>query len=148
VIDRTWRDAEGNLLKEPYLKTFAVVRPEEAPLDVKTWKLKAPAAGTRTALRITFPTSMDHALLQRLLWVVDAGGKKVAGKVTVEENETVALFAPDRPWTAGAHHLVASTSLEDLAGNNIGRAFEVDVLRPVQREVRTETVKVAFEVKK
>jgi hypothetical protein len=147
VIDRSWHDAEGNPPKESFRKTFSVGAAEEAALDIKTWKVKSSAAGTRDALRVVFPTSMDHALVQRLLWV-EASGKKVPGKVALTESETVWLFTPDRPWTAGTFSLVAGTSVEDLAGNNIGRAFEVDVLRPVQREVKTETVKVAFEVKK
>jgi hypothetical protein len=146
VIDRAWRDAEGNPLKESYRKTFTVTAPVEAPLDVKTWKVKPPTAGTRAPLRVSFPAPLDHALLHRLLWV-EAGGKKVPGRVSVEQDETVWLFTPEHPWAAGAHDLAAGTSLEDLAGNNIGRPFEVDVLRPVQRQVKAETVKVPFAVK-
>jgi len=39
------------------------------------------------------------------------------------------------------------TRLEDLAGNNISRPFEVDAFHPVQREVKAETVSVNFEIK-
>jgi hypothetical protein len=41
---------------------------------------------------------------------------------------------------------VADTRLEDLAGNSIAKPFEVDVFHPVQREIKTETVKVPFEI--
>ena len=44
----------------------------------------------------------------------------------------------------GPHDLVADTRLEDLAGNSIAQPFEVDVLRPVERQIKTETVKVPF----
>ncbi len=148
VIERTWLDAEGAPLKAAFRKTFAAGPPDDAPPDVKTWKLRPPAADTRAPLRVTFPKPMDHALLQRLLWVVDAAGRKVPGKVAVTEGETVWLFAPDRPWRAGAHELVADTRLEDRSGNSIGRPFEVDVLRPVERVVKLATVKVPFRVKK
>jgi hypothetical protein len=147
VIDRGWSDAAGAPLKETFRKTFTVGAPDDAPPNLKTWKLKAPTVGT-AALRVTFPKPMDHALLERLVWVVDASGTKVAGKVAVTERETVWLFTPASPWRAGAYHLVADTRLEDLSGNSIGRPFEVDVLRPVERVVKTETVKVPFSVKK
>jgi hypothetical protein len=41
---------------------------------------------------------------------------------------------------------VAATTLEDLAGNSIARPFEVDIFRPVQHQVKTETVQVPFAV--
>jgi hypothetical protein len=148
VIDRTWNDAEGNPLKETFRKSFRVVKPDDSQPDPKTWKLKPPAAGTRSALRITFPKSMDHALLHRLLWIIDAGGKKVAGNADVSDRETVWVFTPRHPWMEGAYELVADTRLEDVSGNSIARPFEVDVLRPVQREIKTETVKVGFRVRK
>ena len=42
--------------------------------------------------------------------------------------------------------LNADTRLEDLSGNSIGRPFEVDVLRPVDRVVKEERAKVPFRV--
>jgi hypothetical protein len=43
--------------------------------------------------------------------------------------------------------LVAETILEDLAANRIGRKFEVDMLRPVDKQGVTEIVELPFEVK-
>jgi hypothetical protein len=146
VVDAGWRDADGNPLKEGFKKTFTVGAPDEARLDVKTWKLKAPAAGSRDPLRVTFPKPMDRALSERLVWVADGAGKKVAGKVELTERETLWSFTPERAWPAGAFHLVADTTLEDTCGNNLARPFEVDVLRPVEREIKAETIKVPFAV--
>jgi hypothetical protein len=70
--------------------------------------------------------SLDAALLTRFIDVVDAKGQLVNGKVTVEEDERVWIFKPDQPWVAGKHSLEILKTLEDLAGNKIGRAFEVD----------------------
>ena len=50
----------------------------------------------------------------------------VAGESAIEAGETRWLFTPRDPWTAGDYDLVALAFLEDLAGNRIGRAFEVD----------------------
>jgi hypothetical protein len=147
VIDRAWSDAQGNPLRETYRKAFRVGAPDDTPPDPKTWKLRPPAGGTRDPLVVTFPKPMDHALQQHMVWVADAKGRRVPGAVGVTHEETRWQFTPKEPWPAGAYHLVADTQLEDLAGNTIGRPFEVDVFRPVQREVKAETVKVPFAVR-
>jgi hypothetical protein len=147
VIDKAWQDAEGNPLKEGYRKSFSVGAPEERQVFTRDWKIKPPSAGTRGALRVTFPRSMDHALLNRMVWLADASNKKLAGKVEVTEKETVWSFTPEKSWVPGTYHLVADTQLEDLAGNSIARPFEVDVLRKVERTIKAETVKVEIKVK-
>lgn len=146
VIDRKWADAQGNPLKETHRKSFRVLAPDDTPPDPRTWKVEPPLAGRAAPLTVRFGKPLDHALLQRLLWVTDAQGKQMTGKVQVTEEETCWQFTPDRPWQAGAYDLVADTTLEDLAGNSIGRPFEVDLFRPVQREVKTATVKRTFQV--
>jgi hypothetical protein len=146
VIDTGLEDANGNALKEPFRKAFRALPPDDARLDPKTWKLQAPAAGTREPVTVTFPKPLDHALLERLVWVTDARGRKLPGTLTVTGEETIWRFTPTTAWEAGAYHLVADTRLEDLAGNSIARPFEVDVFHPVQREVKTETIKVPFTV--
>jgi hypothetical protein len=148
VIDRTWKDANGTPLKEGFRKSFTVTAPIEKALDEKTWKVTAPAATSRAPLRITFPRAVDHGMALRVLWVVDAGGKKVPGKAALADKETTWLFTPSAPWRAGRFALVADKRLEDPCGNSIAGPFEVDVLRPVEREVKTETVKVPFEVRR
>jgi hypothetical protein len=146
VIDRDWLDAEGEPLRESFHKTFAVGPPDDVPPDPQQWKVQAPAAGTRDALAVTFPEPLDHALLQRLLEVTDAGGRPVAGQAQVRPGETAWEFTPREAWRAGAYRLVIDTRLEDLAGNRIGRPFEVDVFRTVEKEVLPETVSLPFTV--
>jgi hypothetical protein len=147
-IDRRWRDAEGVELKETYRKTFKVGPPVEKQLDVKTWKVQAPAAGDRGQLIVTLPIPHDHALLHRMIWVADAKGRRIAGTVQTTDQETRWRFKPEKAWEAGAYQIVADVQLEDLAGNNLARAFEVDVFHPVERTIKTETVTLPFEVRK
>ncbi len=147
VVDRAWKDAEGNPLKDTYRKTFRVLPPDEAQPDPKTWKIEPPPAGTMTPLTMTSPKALDHALLGRMLWITDESGEKVPGTIEVTHKETCWRFTPAMPWKAGRYHLVADTRLEDLAGNSIGRAFEVDERRPIERAKAIETVRLPFEVK-
>jgi hypothetical protein len=147
VIDRRWSDGEGHPLKETYRKTFRVLPPDETQPDPKTWKIEPPAAGTKAPLVMTSPKSLDHALLRRMLWVIDERGEKVPGDVEVTRAETCWRFTPTVPWKAGRYQLVADTLLEDLAGNSIARPFEDDERHPIARSRKTETVQVPFEVR-
>ncbi len=146
VVDRSWSDAQGNPLKESYRKTFRVGPPEEQALDPKTWKLQAPPANRTAPLTVDFPKPLDHALLNRVLRVTDAQGQTVAGTVTIAQEETRWQFTPQPLWKAGRYQLVVDTTLEDLAGNRIGRPFEVDVFRPIERQTKAETVQIPFQV--
>jgi hypothetical protein len=146
VVDAALRDANGNPLKESFRKAFRALPPDDTQPNPKTWRLQAPGAGTKDPLVVTFPKPLDHALSERLLWVIDGQGRKIAGMVGIGALETAWNFTPAEAWPAGRYHLVADTRLEDLAGNSIARPFEVDVFHPVQREVKTETVQVPFEV--
>jgi len=146
-IGRDWLDANGEPLKETYRKKFRVAAPDETQPDPKTWKLQAPPAGKAEALVVTFPKPLDHAMLGRVLSVTDDRGQEVEGTVAVTDEETRWRFTPKGAWQAGNYNLVVDTTLEDSAGNSIARPFEVDVFRPVEGRVKTETTKVAFKVK-
>ena len=54
---------------------------------------------------------------------------------------------PAQPWRRGLYRLVVATTIEDLAGNNIGKLFDVDVFERVNRKIATESVRVEFKVK-
>jgi hypothetical protein len=147
VIDRDWKDANGEPLTEGFKKKFRTSAADETPPDPKTWRLDAPAAGGRAPLTVTFPKAMDHALLLDMLSVTDGDGRKIAGGVAVTEGETRWRFTPREPWAAGAHRLVADARLEDLAGNSLGRSFEVDETHPTTTKIKAETVETPFEVR-
>lgn len=140
VIDRQWNDAEGRPLKESYRKTFTATAAEEHSPDPKTWKLQPVSAGSAQALVVAFPKPLDHALLERMIWVTDAQGRNVPGSVAVTGHETRWQFTPERPWQAGSYQIVVDTRLEDTAGNSIRRPFEVDVFHPIERQIKVETL--------
>ncbi len=126
VVDSEWRDGNGLPLTHQFKRTFKVGPPDEKPLDPKSWQIQAPAAGSRAPLTVAFPEPLDHGLLLRALGVLSPDGTPLPGAVAVGTHELTWSFTPQSPWTAGAHNIVAFAMLEDLAGNRIGRAFEVD----------------------
>jgi hypothetical protein len=147
VIDREWPDAASNPLAASFRKEFKTTPLDETQPDLETWKLAPPAAGTTDALVARFPEPFDHAMLERVVNVVDAEGKTIGGTIEIDEHETRWKFRPDANWKGGAYRIVVDTALEDLAGNSIAHPFEVDVLRPIQSDVKARTVTRQFEIR-
>jgi len=146
VINRAWQDGEGNPLKKSFRKQFQVGPPDRTPPDPRQWKVQPPKAQTREGLRIVFSDPMDHALAQRLIKVVAKAGGPVDGQVLIGDQERTWTFIPAAPWERGTFNLIVVTSLEDLAGNNIGKPFEVDLFENIQRKVATSTIQMPFEI--
>jgi hypothetical protein len=146
VVDREWRDGEGLPLKDTFRRTFRAGPADMRPLDPVSWRIKEPAAGSRDPLVVTFPEPLDHGLLLRALGVA-AGGSALFGEIAISAHETQWAFTPREPWTAGGHQLVALTILEDLAGNRIGRAFEIDEFEQVDREAEQDRITLPFQVR-
>ncbi len=147
VIDREWPDANGALLKESFRKTFQVTPPDRSPIDIAAWRIQSPKADTRAPLNVSFSKPMDHALAQRVIRVADNSNRLVEGTIALEDHERRWTFIPNQSWRAGSHTLLVEKTIEDLAGNNIGKAFEVDLFEGVQRRFTNETVKLPFEVR-
>jgi hypothetical protein len=146
VIGREWRDGMGIPLKEGFQKTFKISPPDRVPPDPAQWKIEAPQAGSRDQLAVVFPEPMDHALAQRLIRLTGESGEGVEGKVSLEDQERRWTFTPNTVWRRGRYQLIIQTTLEDLAGNNIGKPFEVDLFEGVERRLSTTTVKLSFEI--
>ena len=146
LVDAEWRDAHDQQLKAPYKKSFQVIAPDERQPAPKKWKLSVPSPGTTDPLVVTFTESLDHAMLQRVLLVLEADGKRLSGEITVDQKETRWQFRPQQSWSKGRYALEVETTLEDLAGNSIARPFEVDVFDSVERVVSTKMINVPFEI--
>jgi len=146
-VDAAWRDEHGLPLVEPYRQTFTAGPADEEPVDPGRWEVRPPAAGSRDPLIVTFPGALDHGLLMRAVGVSGAGGDPVVGEVDTSQGETVWRFTPDDPWAAGAYDLVVLSILEDLAGNRVGRLFEVDRFDQVDERPGPEQTTIAFDVR-
>lgn len=138
VVDRGWQDAAGRPLKADYRKTFQVTASDREPIHPETWKLGPVRASTRLPLQVDFGEPLEHALARRLIRVVDAAGNGIPGQWTLGLEERSATFVPDSGWQVAGWKLRVSHVLEDLAGNNPGKTFDVDVFERVERHL-TET---------
>jgi hypothetical protein len=147
VVDKEWRDGNGLPLKEIYKRSFKVGPPDVKPLDHTAWQIQPPTAGTRTPLTVAFPEPLDHGLLLRALGVQGSDGQPIGGEIRVGRSEVTWSFTPKEFWKSGPHHLVAFAMLEDLAGNRIGRAFEVDQFDRSDKSAEPEKTLIPFSVK-
>jgi hypothetical protein len=146
-IDQAWNDAAGSSLKEAFQKTFKVGPPDRDPPDPARWQVQSPKSETRAPLTIAFSEPMDRALAERVIRVVNGSGEPVGGKAGLEDQERRWNFVPIAPWHRGTYRIVIESTIEDLAGNNIGKPFEVDLFENVQRRVTNPTVRLPFEVR-
>ncbi|MBI5771115.1 MAG: hypothetical protein HZA93_25290 [Verrucomicrobia bacterium] len=147
TIDRAWPDAAGIPLAADGTKTFRAAPADRTPLDPTRWAIRAPAGGSRDALAVAPGEALDRALALRLIRVFAAGGPEIEGDVELSANETMWKFVPDAAWRAGDYRLVVATTIEDLAGNNVGKPFDVDVFEKIDRRIPNESVAVPFSIR-
>ncbi len=124
-IDAFWRDAAGALLAAPFRKPIVVATPLRAPLDPARWRLTPPGSPS-DPLVLDVPHPLDAALALRTFEVTHRGAR-VDCQARLERHETRLVLTPTGPWSRGPHVLHADPLLEDIAGNRIGRPFDVDV---------------------
>jgi len=146
VIDRDWPDAMGSPLKAAFRRSFQVALPDDSSPDPKAWNVESPRENTQEPLLVRFPEPLDRALLDRLIAVQGSTKQDVPGAVSVGGGETIWRFTPANPWRSGAYLLVIGTELEDVAGNSVGRPFEVDLARPISERITTETCALPFRI--
>ena len=143
-LDAFWRDAAGGLLAWPFVKPILVEAPLRAPIDPAAWRLTTPARPT-DPLIVDLGRSLDAALALRAI-TVRKDGAILACEAELERSETRLVFNPTRPWTAGRYTLKAEDILEDIAGNRIGRPFDIDANDPVQRGATAQAAELTFDI--
>lgn len=146
-IDPGWKDAKGNPLMKGFRKKFKVGPPDRKPPEPAQWKVQRPKAGTAGRLTIRFPEPLDHALARRLIWVEDRSGRPVKGTRALSDRERCWTMIPETRWARGSYRIMIQTTIEDLAGNNVGKPFEVDLFDGVQRKSDNTTVTLPVEIR-
>lgn len=128
-IDGRWPTLDGTPLGKDFRRAIKIGLRFDGELDQTLWKVQPP---TRQNPNVTvrFDRTMDYALLQRMLTVIDVKDNALAGTNVLGEGETTWTFKPTKPLNPGTYRVRINTTLEDTCGNAIGRAFEVDITAP------------------
>lgn len=147
-ISPHWAALSGHILGSDVKKTFKAISMDERQPVIGDWKLIPPAERTRTPLICQLGESLDYALLHSQLSVQTENGKQIAGKINLDEAESVWKFIPEAAWQSGAYQLVVGTVLEDLAGNSLQQPFAIDLSKQQpDSSPREESVTLPFEIK-
>ena len=145
-IDSLWPDATGSPLMESSAKRFHVVEADRSIPAWKDWEVSVPRAGSTDTLSVRFGEPLDAVLLREAMMVTGGSGGVVGG-MHVSDFERVWQFIPTEPWVSGAYEIVVESRIEDLAGNNLNRPFDRDLLDEPQLSSTEATHAIAFEVK-
>lgn len=151
VVSAEWPDAHGEPLADEHRKRFRILAPDDIQPRPAEWQMSPPMAETRDELTLAFEEPLDHAMLNRVIRIraLKAGGAQdefVGGEITISAGEKRWGFVPETSWTAGDYEIVVETTLEDRAGNSIGRPFEVDIFNKIDRGTPREYSRLRFTV--
>ena len=144
VIDSTWPDARGLPLARAHVKRFRVGPQDRALVNHNEWRVVPPRADTRDSLLVAFPEPLDRALLARMLVVREANGAVVPGDIRIAPGERRWSFTPRGMWGQGRYDLEVDTELEDLAGNNLRRLFDVAPGDTASRGAAVAKIRIGF----
>lgn len=124
VVAGSWRSTSGVALGEDVRFDFQVGPADHTMPKIEKWQITAPRSGTREPLLVRFDESLDPAMLASAL-SVHRGSESVPLQIEVDGLNWRAI--PAQPWVTGSYELRADPNLEDLAGNNLKKLFEVDL---------------------
>jgi hypothetical protein len=117
------------VVDDPFLGSRSVMKDWEVTAvqsrgpQPEGWGVRVPRVHTRDALVVALRAPISSTA-DRLIAVSDSSGRRVAGRVTLSDGDTVWHFAPQESWQPGLHAIVTHPDLEDPAGNRACAAFE------------------------
>jgi hypothetical protein len=123
VVEGGLRDAAGVPLGATFEHAFRVAEPDRTPPRAGALRLTPPRS-SREAVVVAFDEPLDHALVQRWVWVEDAAGVAVPGHARVDGRDTTWSFVPSDDWRPGRYVVRVRAALEDRAGNRFDRPFD------------------------
>ena len=124
------KDARGIPLLKAHRKTFLAGPMDNNQPQPDKWLIHSPRAGSRYPLRVQLDEPIDHALLLRMLTILDPADRVVDGTVQVLNHETIWIFRPEEPWQAIEYRIAIDAEIEDHAGNTPTRVFDTDLRVP------------------
>lgn len=140
-INPSWKDGQQRKLTKGFIKKFLVIEDDRIKPKKEDWEISVPDTDSKDPLIVNFDESLDYALLQRAITILDSQNRAVTGRISLVENERLWQFTPNTTWKPGSYTIKIETILEDLAGNNLISVFDVDLNNEEQAVNRTESTK-------
>ncbi|HSF52494.1 MAG TPA: Ig-like domain-containing protein, partial [Algoriphagus sp.] len=99
------------------------------------------------AVKFNFSETLDFSLLNEVFTIKDDDNQPISGKWIIGLEEKSIQFIPENSWKKGKYILQVESRLEDLAGNNLNRLFETDLLNPSKTAIESDFKRLEFEIK-
>jgi hypothetical protein len=128
-VSGRWKSKDGLEIQENYSKTFVAHERDEKIPEVDRWTLSTPRRDSRSALSVQFFEPLDFSLIQSAIQVLDENQQAIPGQIQLMQEEKGIVFIPEGSWKKGAYQLQVQSRLEDLAGNNLSRPFDRDIMK-------------------
>ena len=147
IIDPQWKTQAGQPLEGSVKKRYAftaTTADHEQP-DPNNWELTSPAVDTVQPLIVSFGEILDFATAGKAVTTCSNNEELIEFSQQADLDGTRVKIFPSKPWAAGNYTIALNPRLEDLAGNNLERPFEVD-LNSEQTDF-TRKLKLTFEIK-
>jgi hypothetical protein len=145
VVEASLKDAYDNPLITTHSKTFDVLPEDCISPNPKNWQIWPPSKNTHEELVVSLDEPLDHGLLNSFIEIKDPTSETLLGAVKTTQNETQWHFTPATPWSAGPHTVHINPKLEDEAGNQLNRLFDVDITeQPADIRGRTQPIVLPF----
>lgn len=146
VVGKGWKSKQGVAMEATSSKAIYVTGRDDQSPDVQKWTLGIPATGTSEPLIVRFGEPLDRMLAEGAMQVVNDERVPVEGKIVVTEMDQSLQFNPVTAWSEGKYSLVVESRLEDLAGNNLNRLFEVDLSKTPTAKAAKESFEKNFRI--
>lgn len=129
VIESGWKSRSGSSLRTGFNMPFTAGSRYSKAVDLKSWGFRLPQSGTRGALTLLPGRIIDRNLLMESITISRTGGDPVPGRIGPGKTILQWAYKPRQAWKKGVYRLRAAARLEDVAGNNMNRAFDRDITR-------------------
>jgi hypothetical protein len=139
VIEKGWKDIDGNLSQTTFEKSFKCGPADRTSPDLSLYNVRSPQF-ENSPLVIELNEPVDYVLSSEALRVKDSKGNMVEGIIVSRRNETVLEFVPKNPWSDTHYTIQFNPLLEDLVGNNLNRLFDEDLSSPRQPNRAPDTL--------
>ena len=73
--------------------------------------------------------------------------KVVNGTASLRSGDDTWEFTPTETWLPGDYELAIEITIEDLAGNNIGKTFDVDLFDEVSQKLTSSIARRPFTIR-
>lgn len=147
VVSEDWKGLNGGKLGQNYTKNFIVTSRDSISPDTNEWLLNLPKPDSKIPLQVDFIESLDYSLLNDVFKLKNEDDQEISGTWEIGKEEKSILFLPSDNWESGKYKIEIENRLEDLAGNNLKRLFEIDLKTTSKTKIESSLSKLEFEIK-